>query len=303
MKDLRYGSVMIMTDQDTDGSHIKGLIINFIEHFWPSLFKMPGFLKEFVTPLLKASKGSQVYPFFTVQDFNQWGQQRNMKGWKIKYYKGLGTSTDKEAKEYFTAIQDHRIRFEYRNEEDNKSIDLVFNVKKADERKQWLANYNPEIFVDHNIKQLGYKDFVNKEMIHFSIEDNLRSIPSLLDGMKPGQRKILFACFKRNLKEEIKVAQLSGYVAEHSAYHHGEISLAQTIIGMAQNFTGTNNINLLLPIGQFGSRNMGGKEHASARYLHTNMNKVTRSALFFFFFHNNLEQASLYFTNLLIKML
>lgn len=45
---------------------------------------------------------------------------------------------------------------------------------------------------------------------------------------------------------------------------------------MAQNFVGSNNINLLLPIGQFGSRNMGGKEHASARYLHTSMSKLTR---------------------------
>jgi DNA topoisomerase II len=54
------------------------------------------------------------------------------------------------------------------------------------------------------------------------------------------------------------VAQLAGYVAEHSAYHHGEISLTQTIVGMAQNFVGSNNINYLLPNGQFGSRNMGG---------------------------------------------
>lgn len=59
----------------------------------------------------------------------------------------------------------------------------------------------------------------------------------------------MFACFKRNLKQELKVAQLSGYVAEHSAYHHGEQSLATTIIGMAQNFVGANNINLLMPIG------------------------------------------------------
>lgn len=117
---------------------------------------------------------------------------------------------------------------------------------------------------------------MNKELIQFSIADCSRSIPCLCDGLKPGQRKILFACFKRKLKGEIKVAQLSGYVAEHSAYHHGEVSLCSTIIGMAQNFVGSNNINLLLPIGQYGTRNQGGKEAASPRYIFTSLNPVTR---------------------------
>jgi len=112
-------------------------------------------------------------------------------------------------------------------------------------------------------------------LIHFSIADNLRSIPSVVDGLKPGQRKILFACFKRKLKSEIKVAQLSGYVAEHSAYHHGEMSLCQTIINMAQEYVGSNNLNLLMPLGQFGTR-LGGKEAASPRYVFTNLSPLTR---------------------------
>lgn len=88
----------------------------------------------------------------------------------------------------------------------------------------------------------------------FSIADVQRSIPSMVDGLKPGQRKILFCSFKRNFVKEAKVAQFSGYVSEHSAYHHGEQSLAGTIIGMAQDYVGSNNINLLLPNGQFGTR-------------------------------------------------
>ena len=130
--------------------------------------------------------------------------------------------------------------------------------------------------MDHNVKRLSYEDFINKELIHFSIADNLRSIPSVVDGLKPGQRKILFACFKRKLKSEIKVAQLSGYVAEHSAYHHGEMSLCQTIINMAQEYVGSNNLNLLMPLGQFGTRLMGGKEAASPRYVFTNLSPLTR---------------------------
>lgn len=126
------------------------------------------------------------------------------------------------------------------------------------------------------MKELRYKDFVNKELIHYSIADNFRSIPSIMDGLKPGQRKIMFACFKRKLKQEIKVAQLAGYVAEHSAYHHGEASLCQTIVAMAQDFVGSNNINYLQPNGQFGTRMMGGKEAASPRYIFTNLTELSR---------------------------
>ena len=154
---------------------------------------------------------------------------------------------------------------------------MAFNKKFADRRKTWLETYDPvHTFVDHSQEKLRYKDFVNKELILFSVADCLRSIPCLCDGLKPGQRKILFACFKRKLKAEIKVAQLSGYVAEHSAYHHGEMSLQTTIVSLAQNFVGSNNINLLMPIGQFGTRNQGGKEAASARYIFTNLSPVTR---------------------------
>jgi len=98
-----------------------------------------------------------------------------------------------------------------------------------------------------------------------------------MDGLKPGQRKILFSCLKRNLKNEIKVAQLAGYISEHAAYHHGETSLIGTIINMAQNFVGSNNINLLHPVGQFGTRNQGGKDAASARYIFTKLSNITRT--------------------------
>jgi DNA topoisomerase-2 len=56
---LRYGSIMIMADQDHDGSHIKGLVINFIHHFWPSLLKLKNFMKEFITPIIKVRKGNE----------------------------------------------------------------------------------------------------------------------------------------------------------------------------------------------------------------------------------------------------
>ena len=153
---------------------------------------------------------------------------------------------------------------------------MVFSKKRADDRKAWLLKYEADLYVDHTAANVTYSDFVNKELIHFSMMDNQRSIPSLVDGLKPGQRKILFACFKRKLRAEVKVAQLAGYVAEHSAYHHGEQSLAMAIVNMAQTFVGSNNLNLLVPSGQFGTRLQGGADAASPRYIFTLLNTLTR---------------------------
>ena len=279
VKNLRYGSILIMTDQDVDGSHIKGLIINFIHTFWPSLIKLNGFMRQFITPILKASKGKEVKSFYTIPEYEKWvkSMKNNVKGWKIKYYKGLGTSSNKEAQEYFANIQRHRIDFEYKDERDDESIDMAFNKKKAEERKNWLMNFDPNTPpLNLDVSKISYNKFINRELILFSMYDNQRSIPSVCDGLKPSERKILFGCFKRNLREEIKVAQLVGYISEHTAYKHGEQSLAGTIVAMAQNFVGSNNINLLMPNGQFGTRNKGGKDCASSRYIFTELNKVTR---------------------------
>ena len=279
VKNLRYGSILIMTDQDVDGSHIKGLIINFIHTFWPSLIKLNGFMRQFITPILKASKGKEVKSFYTIPEYEKWvkSQNKKLKGWKIKYYKGLGTSSNKEAQEYFANIQRHRIDFEYKGEKDDESIDMAFNKKKTEERKNWLMNFDPNTPpLDLDVSKITYNKFINRELILFSMYDNQRSIPSVCDGLKPSERKILYGCFKKNLREETKVAQLVGYISEHTAYKHGEQSLAGTIVAMAQNFVGSNNINLLMPNGQFGTRNKGGKDCASSRYIFTELNKVTR---------------------------
>lgn len=279
---LRYGHIMIMTDQDHDGSHIKGLIINFLDHFWPELLQIPGFLCEFITPIVKVSKGEgsrkTEIPFYTMPEYETWKEDNeNGKGWKIKYYKGLGTSTKEDAKKYFSNIQDHKKIFGELETDERELIEMAFSKKKADHRKEWLRKFQAGTFIDHNVDHIKVGDFINQELILFSMADNIRSLPSSVDGLKPGLRKILFACFKRNLvKGEIKVAQLAGYVAEHSAYHHGEQSLQSSIVGLAQNFVGSNNINLLEPRGQFGSRLQGGKDAASARYIFTRLAILAR---------------------------
>ena len=200
-----------------------------------------------------------------------------MRGWKIKYYKGLGTSTAKEAKEYFADLQKNTKNFTYECEEDGRLIEMVFSKKHVDDRKRWLNSFQPGTFLDHDCSEIPYKDFINKELILFSRADLERSIPCVLDGFKPGQRKIMYCGFKRNLKSDIKVAQFAGYVSEHSAYHHGEQSLASTIVGLAQDFVGSNNVNLLYPSGQFGTRLQGGKDSASPRYIYTRLGPMARS--------------------------
>ncbi|KAJ7197086.1 type II DNA topoisomerase [Mycena rebaudengoi] len=268
---LRYGRLMIMADQDHDGSHIKGLIINFLDHFYPSLLKLNEFLVEFVTPIVRVTKGKQRKDFFTVPEYEQWNEETpDAARWDVKYYKGLGTSKDADARDYFSHMEKHMIPFASTQEGDRELIDLAFSKKKAG-RPQ-----GPGTYLDHRLEEIPYSEFINKELILFSMADNIRSIPSVADGFKPGQRKVMWGCFKRNMRKEVKVAQLVGYIGEHAAYHHGELSLAATIINLAQTYVGSNNINLLEPNGQYGTRDQGGKDHASARYINTLPTRIAR---------------------------
>ena len=281
IKELRYGRIMIFTDADVDGSHIKGLLMNLFSIFWPSLLEIKGFIISLATPILKATHKKQVIEFYTMSEFNEWKMSAECveKHWTIKYYKGLGTSTSQEAIGYFTNFDDKKIEYSMGEDEEERAlsiekIELAFDKKQSEERKNWLKGYDKDVIIEQNQKTILYYDFVDRELIHFSDYDCKRSIPSLCDGLKPSLRKILYSCFKRNLKREIKVAQLAGYISEHSAYHHGEASLYQAIIGMAQNFVGSNNIELLCPAGQFGTRLLGGEDAASPRYIFTHLTEL-----------------------------
>ena len=271
---LRYGKVLFMTDQDLDGSHIKGLGLNLFESLWKSLVEIPNFIGYMNTPILKAKKGNTIHQFYNEGEFSEWKKTNDVSKWTIKYYKGLGTSTSKEFKEYFENKK--VVSFKSTGKESSSKIDMVFNKKRSDDRKEWLSTYNRETYIDTSLEDVTYEKFIDEEFIHFSTYDNERSIPNLVDGLKISLRKILYAAFKKRLNNEIKVAQFSGYVSEHSGYHHGEASLNAAIVGLAQNFVGSNNINLLLPKGQFGTRLMGGKDAASERYIFTQLNSITR---------------------------
>jgi DNA topoisomerase-2 len=275
-KRLRYGKIMIMTDQDLDGSHIKGLCINLFHSMWPSLYKINGFISFMNTPIIRASKGKETIVFYNEGEYQDWiNKESEPKKWILKYFKGLGTSTATEFKEYFSNKK--IVDFEYSGQTSDDVIDMVFNKKRPEDRKHWLANYDKTAFLNTKQNNITYDNFFHKEMVHFSVYDNERSIPNLVDGLKTSLRKILYCAFKRRLTHEIKVAQFSGYVSENSAYHHGEASLNGAIVNMAQNFVGSNNLNLLVPSGQFGTRLKGGEDSASERYIFTYLEPITRT--------------------------
>ena len=274
-KDLRYGGIMIYTDQDNDGTHIKGLLINFIHSMWPSLLDLPGFVCDIFSPLVKATHGKTQHQFYSQQEYEQWKEgETNLSKWKIKYYKGLGTQTQNEAKEHFKTLKEHTHIYSY-EQKMTKTIEKAFKKDQSNLRKDWIQENSILLKTPKGEYAKGGKlaidTFIDNELILFSLADCERSLPHLIDGLKPSQRKCLWGMKKKNIKGEIKVAQVSGYISEQSCYHHGEQSLQETIINMAQDFPGSNNIPLFEGIGQFGTRRMGGKDASSPRYIFTRL--------------------------------
>ena len=312
LKELRYGHIIIFTDQDVDGFHIKGLLMNFINHFWPSLIQYEGFIQCFPTPIVKMFKGvganEKTLSFYNLPDLEKWKTENNDgKGWHAKYYKGLGTSTPQEARDYFEDFAANLLTYycpeipKNKSDKDKKkskdaeseeekltykpkykdptreAISLAFDKTRADDRKIWMNAYNAEDYIKSAQKRISYPDFIDKELRAHAIYNASRAVPCLMDGLKPGQRKIYYTCIRKNLytkPKEVRVSQLAGAVSELACYHHGETSLQGAIIKMAQNYVGANNLNLLVPSGTFGTRLEGGDDAASARYIHTYLEDI-----------------------------
>ena len=281
--ELRYGRVVLVVDQDRDGSHIKGLLLNVFDVFWPGLIDA-GYVQNMATPIVRATAPSSSSAndastrlFYNEFEYCRWKEGLpDARKWKIKYLKGLGSSTAQQSKEYFDNFASSLVKFT-RDAESGEAMQLAFCKNMANDRKAWLSSYDKSSILLNSQKEVSLSQFVHQELKHFSESDVRRSIPSSIDGLKTSQRKILFGCFlKAGLAtNEMKVAQLCGYIADKSCYHHGEVSLSSAITGMAQDFVGSNNISLLLPKGQLGSRLQGGKDAASPRYTFVQLNPIT----------------------------
>lgn len=276
---LKYGRAMLLADSDVDGIHISGLIINVFQYLFPSLLERdPTFLASMQTPIVRVFFKSSQLVFYDEATFKRYAQAQNKK-LKVKYYKGLGSSSNKEIKETFGEKV-----LEYKEDKNTgQALNKVFGKDTAI-RKTWLTNYNPDkvgscVGNDPGVDPISISKYLNTELIKYSLDDCARSIPNLFDGLKQSQRKILYTCFQRKLNfngKVLKVAQLSGSVAELTSYHHGEQNLYTTITKMAQAFVGSNNIPLLYRDGQMGSRLEMGKDAASARYIFTKLDALTR---------------------------
>jgi len=287
-KEMRYGKICLLTDQDVDAFHIRGLIINYIQYFWPILLTDDTFITCLNTPVIKIlpkNKKLPTIPFYTLPSFEEYRANNGpLRHCKIKYYKGLGTSDSREAKECFNNFRKNLIYYAKANENDINYLKMVFDKNQAEERKQWIQkNTGNTKLLD--ISMLGegelqraicLTDFLNKEFVLFSIHDCIRSIPNVVDGLKPSQRKVLYGILKKQSNDEFKLDQIRGYIAEQTVYAHGDMSLNKTIISMAHDYVGSNNINLLFPKGCFGTRLQGGEDSASPRYISTALNPMTR---------------------------
>ena len=262
-----------------DGYHIAGLILNFIEFYWSSLLKIqPPFLSSFITPIMSATKNDKSKYFYKISDYIKWKETNNVNNYFIKYYKGLGSILPSEAKLFFKNIDKHLIEFNYDKPDITEDlIDMLFAKKRADERKDWLTTYKLNNIIEKFSRKTTFENFFSDEFIEYSMMDNLRSLPSIVDSLKISQRKVIYTMLKKNMTSEIKVSQLTGNIIDLSAYHNGSVSLETTIVGLAQNFVGSNNLNLLEPKGNFGSRLAGGFDSASPRYIFTKLNNITRN--------------------------
>jgi DNA topoisomerase-2 len=261
-KKLNYGRILILCDSDVDGYHIQGLIFNLFYSLYPSLLRRGDFMYSMATQIMSVKVGGRVTYYYDRATAERAIRDAG-RGKEVKYYKGLGTSTDKDVKETFGKFI---IRYNFGEACESKLQD-AFDDKRSDIRKEWLRLYSPtEVPL---VQEMYYSDFIDKYLIQYSYDNCDRSLPALLDGLKECQRKILYT-MRCGKNKTIKVAQLGAAVATKTHYHHGEQCMGDTIIKMAQKFVGSNNIPLLVDDGQFGSR-INSSDAASARYIFTKL--------------------------------
>ena len=194
---------------------------------------------------------------------------------RLKYLKGLASSNEDDAHHYFQNLNSHLVPIVFKDDADDEIVDKWFRKNRADDRKILLSRpYDPDVCVDYSSQRISFGNYFEQEYIHFPHYAIYRTIPNVMDGMKPSQRKVMYTAFRRKYKETVKVVQFAGAVLETAAYHHGDAALQGAIIAMARRYCGSNNVNLLHPDGQFGSRH---SNHAgAARYISAGLEKVAR---------------------------
>lgn len=278
---LSYGRLLIMTDADTDGLHITGLLLNLFHRLFPSLLRRePSFVVTLQTPIVRVllphARGGDL-TFYDEDAYRRYAEAEIAAGRvvKKKYYKGLGTLTKEDIRSSFGK----KLIFFHTDSEAEANMEIVFGKGSADARKQWIVQHDPDMHAGASIDAttdavctMSLSHFLNTQVVKFSVVDCERSLPSCIDGFKKSQRKIFHTADKRGLRgtrPPMKVAQLGGATAEETNYPNGENNLLETTTKMAARYVGSNNLPVLLDVGNFGSRLEGGSDAANGRYTFT----------------------------------
>lgn len=274
---LRYGHVMLLCDSDDDGLHIEGLILAFLQSACSSLLdRNHRYVAAMKTPIMRISqpkkKDLTFYDPRTYQRHVQAFSDKDRKKMTVSFYKGLGSQETENISDTFGA----KLVEYYLSDECAEVIGDYFGKTASNARKQALAQYNPDDTpcMDDNgpVTEIPICNFLRYDMIRFVSAACRRAIPSVMDGLKPSQRKIVYGLFQKPLLHtaaKMRVSQLAGYIGSVAQYHHGDTSLEDTIKRMVNYFPGTNNVPLLDRIDQFGTRLEGGSDCAASRYVHT----------------------------------
>jgi DNA topoisomerase-2 len=275
---LNYGKLQIWTDQDLDGDHIKGLILNWFEENYPALIKR-GFVTVMNTPIVIAKVKKETIYFYEIDKFRKWYSEQieaGVRGISVAYFKGLGTF---EKRQIQTVVkEEHKVlSYTLDNKEDSEAMSLAFSKLRANDRKAWIQAYQNNPIDPSQVTQLSLADFVNRCLRSYSVSTLQRAIPSVLDGLKEGQRKILHVCRDKNINTPVKVTSVAADVTKYGAYHHGESSLEDTIIHLAQCWPGRNTLPLMLDQGNFGYRFTGAGNYSQSRYLFSCLTPIAKA--------------------------
>jgi DNA topoisomerase-2 len=288
LESLRYAKITAAVDQDDDGKgNIFGLIVNFFTLFWPGLVKR-GFITRFNTPIVRLypkNKKKYVEEFESLKVYESWvedkyggDEEKIPKDYTIKYYKGLGSHKKSEIPPMFKNFEDRLCKYTL-DKDALKKLEAYFGTS-TDARKKELAT--PVTREETIGKIIAISELLDRDLKAYQRDNIMRKLPHLMDGAVPSRRKIIFTARKvwATGSSEMKVNAFVNETSKSTHYHHGETSLAGTVTKMAQDFPGSRHMPFILPLGQFGTRSMGGTDAASPRYTFTQLNKRLCFAMF-----------------------
>lgn len=135
---LRFGKLVVLSDQDLDGFHVSSLVLSFFAKYWPELFEL-GVMYRMNTPLYIATttKGD-VHEFFTEEDYETWAVKAPKH--KADYYKGLGGFDTDVFERFLTNRDKYLVRITALEAADLAKFELAFSNTEQDARKEWLQD-------------------------------------------------------------------------------------------------------------------------------------------------------------------